>query len=382
MIENGYLRTFALSVALLFGLFLVFTWIVDPYGVSPVRLSLPGINALKPKRVDIDRLIKPYEVWRYQPRTVFLGTSRLHQSIDPSVLDGTRFAPAYNASIPNGSMELNVADLQQYVQLDPKLRTVIVELFFHNFVGGPGERVAEIPPQGFISNAVTLFASADTLLASIATLAHNALNGRPTREIKPGGYFYYPPGQVTQGHFDGFAPYIWNSQIKEPERLALHLAAFDAVRALVEIARVHDLELIFLSAPNHAYTDHYIDVIGAWGVLEEWLVKLSAQATVYSFSQPNDWVYELVGASMAYWNDPFHFSLMMGHGMQASLAGLSVDGLPENFMERLTPERVASHIESRLQAVRRWAQANPAFVKQFEEERRKWLSAQAAVKSK
>ena len=58
-----------------------FVWAIDPYGVSPVRITWEGVNALKPKRLDIDRLIKPYEVWRYQPRTVFLGTSRIHQAI-------------------------------------------------------------------------------------------------------------------------------------------------------------------------------------------------------------------------------------------------------------------------------------------------------------
>ncbi len=83
---------------------LAFTLLIDPYGVSPVHATIQGVNALKPKRLDIDRLIKPYEVWRYQPKTVFLGTSRIHQSIDPSVLDGTRFAPAYNASIPASSL--------------------------------------------------------------------------------------------------------------------------------------------------------------------------------------------------------------------------------------------------------------------------------------
>jgi hypothetical protein len=64
MIENGYLRTLALSVVLLFGLFLAFTWIIDPYGVSPVRVSLPGLNILKPNRVDIDCLIKSADSFR------------------------------------------------------------------------------------------------------------------------------------------------------------------------------------------------------------------------------------------------------------------------------------------------------------------------------
>jgi hypothetical protein len=109
MIKPGYLRALALSLAAWLGLFLVFTWTIDPYGVSPTPLGLQGVNALKPKRINIDRLIKPYEVWRYQPRTILLGTSRVHQSMDPFILSGTGFAPAYNASMPAGSMDMNAA---------------------------------------------------------------------------------------------------------------------------------------------------------------------------------------------------------------------------------------------------------------------------------
>jgi hypothetical protein len=64
--------------------------------------------------------------------------------------------------------------------------------------------------------------------------------------------------------------------------------------------------------------------------------------------------------------------------MLASLAGLPTPGLPDNFMERLTPERVASYIERRRAAVKHWAQANPMFVAQFEDARRKWLAAEKA----
>jgi hypothetical protein len=181
-----YFRALALSLAALLGLFVLFTGIIDPYGVWPIHLELPGINTLKPKRVDIDRLIKPYEVWRYQPRTIFLGTSRAHQSLDPSVLDGTRFAPAYNASMPAGSMEMNAAYLRQYVRLDRNLHTVIVELFLPSFIRAPKGLNAGTWSE-FASNIVTLFASADALWDSIATVAHNAASGRPTFQIEPGG---------------------------------------------------------------------------------------------------------------------------------------------------------------------------------------------------
>lgn len=370
--SRGYLRALALSVAIWLGLFLIFTWTVDPYGVSPVQLALRGINTQKPKRVDIDRLIKPYEVWRYQPRTVFLGTSRVHQSLDPAVLDGTRFAPAYNAAMPAASMDMHAAYLRQYVQLDRNLRTVIVELFLPNFIGRP----AGLEPgtwSEFIENTMTLFGSADTLWDSASTLVYNVFSGRPTFQVAPGGYLDRPPGRDTQAPFDGFAAYIWSPQVGEPDRAAFNQAAFDSVMELIEISRANNLELIFIMAPSHPYADYYYDAIGAWGVIERWLAELSGQATVYSFSQPNDWVDEPIGPTMTYWNDTFHFSLAMGRSILTNLAGLPDAKRPDNFMERMTSERVASHVESRRQAVRRWAQANPSFVARFEDARQRWL---------
>ena len=125
--------------------------------------------------------------------------------------------------------------------------------------------------------------------------------------------------------------------------------------------------------PSHGYADYYYDAIGAWGVIEQWLTRLSGRATVYSFSQANDWVNEPITPSMAYWNDTFHFSLTTGRGILTSLAGLPLAARPDNFMERLTPERVAAHVENRRRAVRHWAQANPSFVARFEDARQRWL---------
>ena len=362
-------------------LVLGFVWIIDPYGVSPVRVTVPGVNAIKPKRLNIDRLIKPYEVWRYQPRTVFLGTSRVHQSIDPAVLDGTKFAPAYNASIPAGSLSMNISHLEQYLELDHRLRTVVVELFLYNFLGQPQDRQHKTWSE-FVSNLVTLLGSTNTLWDSISTLTHNVMDGRPTYEITRGGYFYYPPGHNAKGTFDAFPAGIWSLHLQMGGKFKLYEPAFDTVRDLIALAQAHRLEIIFIATPNHAYVDYYIDAVGAWDVVEEWLARLSAEATVYSFSQPNAWVYEPVRNNMEYWNDPFHFSLSMGRGIQASLAGADVAGLPADFMVRLTPELVPGHIENRRQAVRGWAQENSSFVERLADERRKALEARSAAASK
>jgi hypothetical protein len=373
LIQSRYLLLLALGVAMWTGVSLASILIVDPYGVSPVHVAIAGVNVLKPKRVDVDRLIKPYEVSRHQPRTVFLGTSRTQQSIDPAVLDGTRFAPAYNAAMPASSLRMSLSDLQQYVALDRNLRTAFVEVFISEFLGlAPDERA---PTTDLIANDVAMFGSSDALWASIATLMQNAVIKKETFEIKPGGYLYRPPGGEAKGNFDAFAHYIWRHQPK----FELSEAAFNTVRELVAAARAKNIELTFLATPNHAYFDYYIDTIGGWDVVEEWLRRLSKEATVYSFSQPNDWVYEPVRRTMRYWNDPLHFSLSMGRGISGSLGGLSVPDLPDNFMVRLTPDNVAAHIKSRREAIGRWAQDNPSYVDELDREHRKLQSTNSGV---
>lgn len=378
MIDRHYLLSLVLGFVLWCSVFFGFTLFVDPYGVSPLQVSVSKLNQFKPLRINIDRVIKPYEVWRYQPQTVFLGTSRIHQSLDPAVLDGTRFAPAYNASIPAGSLGLNISHLQQYLDLNPHLRTVVVELFLYNFTGQGQEH----PPKDFseyLRNTLNLFISNGTLWAAVQTVGYNLTSARPAFEVKPGGYYYYPPGHNAKGSFDGYPTGIWQYHATRATGFKLHQPAFDAVHEIIELCRQRKVELIFVLTPNHAYDDYYFDAVGAWDVVQKWLMRLSAEnATIYSFSQPNVWVYEPVSTHMRYWYDPYHFTTEMGRAMLQALAGIQGDSVPDNFALRLTPENVAAHVASRRVAIREWAQANPAFVGDFQEEKRRWESREAA----
>jgi hypothetical protein len=373
MTAKTYMKALLIALVGWVGIYFAFTWVIDPYGVSPINISISRVNALKPKRRDIDRLIKPYEVWRKQPSTIFLGTSRIHQSIDPAVLDHTAFAPAYNASVPASSLGLNISYLKQYLILDPNIKTVVVELFIYNFLG-QGQDHADIPWSTLAENTATLFTSADALRDAISTFAHNVAGKPPTYEIRPGGFFYYPPGHDAQGTYAGFAAGIWQMQPTPPKRLELSETAFDAVREFVSVAKEHGVQLIFVATPNHAYFDQFIDYADRWDLVHDWLTKLVTIAPVLSFSQPNPWVYEPVSHHMTYWNDPFHFSLKMGEAISEKLAGLPAPGAPENFMLKITPENIASHVKARRDAVHGWAKSNGTFVGNLATEHDKWLA--------
>jgi hypothetical protein len=370
LIRPRYLRHFALAIVLWTSLLAAATLIIDPYGISPIHMSIAHINRYKPKRLDIDTLIKPYEVWRYQPRTVFLGTSRIHQSIDPALLDNTPYAPAYNASIPAVSLGVNISYLDQYIRLDPNLRYVFVELFLYNFLG-QGQEHPPISLTEMLRNTASLFFSYDTAWDALITLRFNMGTNTPCHEIKPGGYYYDPPGRDVKDSFDGFPAGIWGIDRLERGNPTLNDSAFAAVDALIETAKRNHIKLTFLMTPEHPYFWYYINSIDRWDLIADWLKHLTAMTPILSFAQPNAWTYESVQHHMIYWNDPFHFSLAMGDGMEESLAGMQDPNLPENFAIRLTPDRVPQYIASQREALLHWAHVNPSFVAAFEAEKRR-----------
>ena len=265
--------------------------------------------------------------------------------------------------------------LKTDIALDQQLKTVVFELFLYQFIKAKSSAFID-QRQGqafnFLEDAAMLFASWDALRASGETLFYNLTTNAPVYEIMPGGYFYYPPGHDAKGPFAGFAAGIWKLQDTRPD-MQFDLDAFRSLQEIVDICRDNDLELILLLTPNHAYDDFYIDSIDAWDLLREWLYRVTALGTVYSFSQPNAWVDETVSSHMTYWNDPYHFSLEMGRHVQLGLIGGHGEIVPDNFMVRLTPDGVTAHIDQRREAVRRWARGEREFVERFEEERRKWV---------
>ena len=161
------------SILLWSGAILAFVWIVDPYGVSPLHVSFQGVNEIKTRRLGIDRVLKPYEVWRYQPKTVFLGTSRIHQSIDPTILNRTILAPAYNASIPASTLSENAVNLEQFFQVDSNLKVVFVELFLSNFIF-PDEKRESKTSIDFFKNLISLHLSATAVMDALRTFWDNS----------------------------------------------------------------------------------------------------------------------------------------------------------------------------------------------------------------
>lgn len=360
-----YLRSFVLAIALWISLYAAATLITDPYGISPINVTIPHVNRYKPKLLDIDRLIKPYEVWRYQPRTVFLGTSRIQESIRPEALAGTAFAPAYNSAVPAATVAENVALLHQYIKLDPRLRTVFVELFLYAFMG----HFEPLPAPGWLAMArgvMPLEFSSQAVFDSIDTWRYNATSDERPPSIAADGHWLRPKSWIPGHYFipQGYANFV----LGETARIGglhLHNSALATLSAMQDFAEQHGVRVVFVVAPSYPWDDYRLFSTGDYDSIIQLYNFVARFHHVFTFAQINALTAEPVSEHMVYWNDPIHFSTTLGDRMLAALAGKTA-GLPENFIRPIDSGTVQAVLNERLAGIKAWADANPTFVQAFQ----------------
>jgi hypothetical protein len=360
MIHPHFLRWLSGSVVAVAVLALGFIWTIDPYGVSPIRIELPGVNALKPKRVDIDRLIKPYETWWRQPRTVFLGTSRIHQSFDPALLQGTMYAPAYNASVPGATIAENVSLLEQYIKTDKNLKYVFFELFLYMMI----IPTFDIPTKGGISDIVaalpTLHFSTSAALDSVTSLQYNRTSSVRPQSISEGGYGRHGDDFDPSLHFiaQAYSQFVLGENKKVPN-MRLEKATLEALKRAQALCDQRGIKLTFILAPNYPWDDYRLLSTGYWHLVRDLYDFVADLPDVLSFSQFNELTSEPAGA-MKFWYDPFHFSRLMGARILDGLAGRN-EGLPKDFMLPINRQTVDYALEARWEGLRDWIKSNADF---------------------
>ena len=387
-IHPRFFSIFVLSALFWASIFLGLIFVIDPYGVSPLQLSWKQINQFKVNRIDIDRIIKPYEVWWYQPRTVFLGTSRIHQSIDPTDLEGTRFAPAYNAAIPASSLMLNAANLKNYLDFDSNLRFVFVELFPYQFTQftTPEPAWQQLPGYAQIAtNAAKLFFSGSALSDSLQTIAFNQKShdaaGFPAY-IHPKGFWVRPEyrGVDVVGWSSNYIQAIMNGHTKEPSVMAIQSTSFPQLDRMIEMCKKRGVEIYFFITPNWPGDDYRLLSLGYWPLLEAWYRQLADYPNVISFARYNDAVEEPITVNLYYWYDTIHFNRHMGRLMLKTFLGEyepihgesdpfhinQGPGARNDVMLRINNENVDFALEDRRKGLDRWISRNRGFVEAFD----------------
>lgn len=364
---SRYLGLFALIAFAWVCLGLGIVWTIDPYGVSPLPAAWKPLGDYKPKRRNIDRLIKPYEVWWHKPRTVFLGSSRVLESIDPSALDGTRFAPAYNASVPANMLSLDAARIAQYIRLNRHLKVVVMELFFWNFIYWQPD-APEYGLYEFIENSAALHVSMQTLWDSVLTIKAVLASKERGPYVSTRGNWVNRPDHDAKFLFDAYIPAIMKAEAKLP-RVELQPSAFQALDRIVEVCRQNDIELFFLITPNHPYDDYRILSLGYWALLEQWHRKIATYPNVLGASQYTAPLVEPISRKMLYWNDPLHASSKFGDLVLRALQGEKSPDIPPDLLLSVNQQTVTAILLERRSGLERWTADNQTFTEAFDQAR-------------
>jgi hypothetical protein len=380
-ISNYFLQRL-LSFVLLLGLSVqLFIWTIDPYGVSPIGLQISGFNTFKPMRLDINRQIKPFEVWWKQPKTVFLGTSRIHQSLDPMLLDGTELAPAYNASIPGSVMQENEQHFQDYLELNRSIENVVSEVFLYQ-LAVPFQPHLEAKPRDVFSvvkDVASLFGSLSASLASVKTIFSNVTGYTDGATIHEDGYWVAPTPYRAEMpfHREDYSEGIVQIHVNVPD-LPIQATNTGGMATMQETGGERGVAVNFFLTPTHPWDDYRLLSLGYWGRVEEMYRAVSKFDNVFGFSLYNEFLTEPqtdelpASQSMEYWYDPVHFNREFGGEMLKAWAGLESDVPAESVIVRITPETVEQVIENHRRSLARWAEQNPSFVEAFEANRHKY----------
>lgn len=307
---------------------------VDPLGISPIRIIDAHLNALKPLRNSNDALVKRYDVDRLQPRTIFIGSSRIKQSIDPSLLDGTIYGPAYNAGVDGQGDPASTDLLNHYFRTDPNFRHVFIEIFATAAIPAP-IGAGPVDDDGLLKRLgdwTMLLNSFGGLSYSWKTVAHNIGIRRiddDKGESRSDGFapFHYPGGShFSVYNVPNFLTYT--NMIAAGQKLSP--ALLPALTRLIDSCKIHRVECSFIITPLHADVLYEAYLKGQWPEFEKLKRTLASIAPTWDFTRYNPLIDERDG-KVVYWPEAFHFSSELGTAMLRRITGHNAETLPPNF---------------------------------------------------
>jgi len=349
-----YLALMASSWLLAAAAVACFTLLVDAIGISPVRVAIADFNTLKPLRQDYDWIVKRYDVWRNQPTTIFMGSSRVKQSIDPKLLRATGFAPAYNGGI-NGSANFTEisAYLQDYLRTDKNLHHVFVEAFataLFDYRNAPATRpivatgrterpeTVDFGVVSDIADLTSVFFSVGGLNSAIRTVAANREQGQSSVADSPGDGF--APIVLSPHHFSvrNILNFVLHTGLmRSGGQLSAPMMA--AARRMIANCESRQVACRFFLSPLHADVLFAMHHLGLWPELEKLKRGLAQLAPTYDFTRYSHLIDERIGP-VVYWPEAFHFSPALGELVARAMTDQRTPDMPENFGAILQPETI------------------------------------------
>jgi hypothetical protein len=379
-----------------------FTLLVDAIGISPLRVAVAGFNTSKPLRQDYDWIVKRYDVVRSQPVTIFMGSSRVKQSIDPKLLADTGFAPAYNAGI-NGSATYQEigAYLEYYLGIDKNLHHVFIEAFatamlsydpaHQRLIAETAAKLGTAVPQlrpnvvhfgraADISDFASVFFSMSGVSSAFRTVSIN--RGQQNLTFARSSEDGFAAIALAPHHFSvrnvfNFVTYTGLLQ-RGGEVLPGVIAA---AKQMITNCEWYQVQCRFFMSPLHADVLFAMYHFGLWPELEKLKRELAELAPTYDFTRYSHVIDERIGP-VVYWPEAFHFSPALGELIARAMMGVRTPDMPENFGVLLDSENIDASLAAWRAERDNWIAQHPdsvARMRKAEENLRNGVSFKAVT---
>jgi hypothetical protein len=345
----------------------VFNLLVDATGISPVRVAIAGFNKWKPLRDDHDWIVKRYDIQRSQPTTIFIGSSRIKQSIDPRLVVGTGFAPAYNGGI-NGVANFTETKsyLQYYLQADKQLHYVFIEAFASALLiyrdGGAAKKrpLVQFGLANNVADFTSVFFSMGGLSSAIRTVSVNlGQRNLPNAGSSEDGF---APIALAPHHFSvrNVFNFVLHTGLMERGG-GLFPATLAAAREMIAECELYKADCRFFLSPLHADVMLAMYHLGLWSEVEKLKRGLAELAPTYDFTRYNQLIEERSGP-VVYWPEAFHFSPALGELVVRAMTGMRTANMPQNFGVVLDSKNIEASLAAWREERDVWIAQHPELV--------------------
>jgi hypothetical protein len=347
---------FYITLSLMMGVG-IFNYIVDPYGLFRT-IELQGFNQQKEGVRSKIRYVKSIEISLRKPKTIIMGSSRVHDGVNPEYIKEKSFLPVYNYGLDMA----RIKEIKQYLKhavINSKIEYLILGLDY--FMFNKYQRLNVTYDKTMIGRRInyfdvyfkTLF-TMSALKDSIKTIKISA-NQNKRKEFlangyRPGDQVYYKLKNYEKLHKNT----NWIFLTTRPQdtlyysKMALDQESLNDFQEIIKICKKHNIDLKLYISPAHASLDgEGINAVGLQPEFEKWKEYITditnkSKVTLTDFSGYNLITTEAVRTPMKNYWDSSHFTESIGDMI---LDNILYSKKIDNFGIDLTPDNIKNHLK-------------------------------------
>lgn len=352
-----------------------FVFIINPYRIFPVSITIAGINDIKPKLYDYQRYVKLFDIAHQKPKTILLGSSRVLWGLDPksSILQQVGYMPVYNAGVLGPPMYVTRQYFDHALASQPDLKRVILGIEYFDFNKAYDGRTFLSESFGKNESQLLKIHSklAYDLKASVLTLL-SSLSHKQGKSLREDGRLTPAPLESPEIYKDFFGPTqnqiidvrdqdkreninqrVLEKPIIHKETIAkaskprqmkdilygnfkLSKIDMDAFRYIVETCKERNIELYIFFTPAYNFSE--INAFHQLGIWEDYKIFLRQIASIHPY-----WNFDgmnTVTTNRSNYVDGSHFVFSVGEMILKKMFNVSDASIPKNFGNYVTGKNV------------------------------------------